>query len=372
MTGMLGDFNALQQAIAGSDTDAVVAMSPENVPYASGVLLWTQRFIRDRLALVVLPKEGDPTFITATNEEGYVREKTWIEDIRGYVQHRSSPIQVLAEVLREKGLSAGRIGIEPGYLSSEHYNELVNTLPEASFVSCEDLFSKVRMIKTPAELEVLKRAAVATEHALMATYSTAHAGETERNLVTRLGGNILQAGAELPAFLYLTVGPNTGHAHPDPTPLQVREGDLVKTDCGGYFSGYYSDIGRTAVVGKATPEQRSIYDRLMEVHRATIEVMRPGTPASEVFEVAAQGYRRVDIPFGLAFAGHGVGLYIHESPMLAANDHTLLQPNMVFAVETRVRWPGEQGFHIEDMVVINDDGPEIVTTFMNTNELMVL
>ena len=91
-----------------------------------------------------------------------------------------------------------------------------------------------------------------------------------------------------------------------------------------------------------------------------------------MFDVAAQGYRRVDIPFGLAFAGHGVGLYIHESPMLAANNHTMLQPNMVFAVETRVRWPSEQGFHIEDMVVINDDGPEIVTTFMNTNELMVL
>ena len=193
MPEILGNLTALQQAIADSDSDAVIAMSPENVPYASGVLLWTQRFIRDRLALVVLPKEGAPIFITATNEEGYVREKTWIEDVRGYVQHRASPIEVLADVLREKGMSAGRIGIEPGYLSFEHYTELINTLPEASFVSCEDLFSKVRMIKTSAELEVLRRGAVATEHALMATYSTVHAGESERNLVTRLGGNILQA-----------------------------------------------------------------------------------------------------------------------------------------------------------------------------------
>jgi len=354
MPDILSNLDALQQEIADSDFDAVIAMSPENVPYASGVLLWTQRTIRDRLALVVWPKEGEPTFIVATNEEGYVREKTWIKDVRGYVQHRSSPIQVLAEVLREKGLSAGRIGIEPGYLSADHYSELTSTLSEAQFLSCESLFSKVRMIKTPAELEVLTRGAVATEHALMATYSTVNTGETERNLVARLGGNILQSGAELPAFLYLTVGPNTGHAHPDPTPLQVREGDLIKTDCGGYFSGYYSDIGRTAVVGRASPEQRSIYDRLMEVHRATIAAMQPGTPASHVFEVASQGYRNVDIPFSLAFAGHGVGLYIHEAPMLAADDHTLLQPNMFFAVETRVRWPGEQGFHIEDMIVIRE------------------
>ena len=118
----------------------------------------------------------------------------------------------------------------------------------------ESLFSKVRMIKTPAELEVLTQGAVATEHALMATYATINPGEAERSLVARLGGNILQSGAELPAFLYLTVGPNTGHAHPDPTPLQVSYGDLIKTDCGGYFSGYYSDIGRTAVVGKASQE----------------------------------------------------------------------------------------------------------------------
>ena len=83
-------------------------MSPENVPYTSGVLLWTQRSIRDRLALVVWPKEGSPTLIVATQEEGYCREKGWIEDIRGYVQHVNSPIDVLAEVLQEKGLSAGR------------------------------------------------------------------------------------------------------------------------------------------------------------------------------------------------------------------------------------------------------------------------
>ena len=133
MTEMLGDSQALQQAIADSDADVVIAMSPENVPYASGVLLWTQRFIRDRLGLVVLPKEGEPVFITATNEEGYVREKTWIEDVRGYVQHRSSPVQVLADVLREKGLSAGRIAIEPGYLSSEHYRELVETPARSEF-----------------------------------------------------------------------------------------------------------------------------------------------------------------------------------------------------------------------------------------------
>ncbi len=373
MTEILGNLDELNREVAASDFDAIVAMSPENVPYTSGVLLWTQRTIRDRLALVVWPRDGDPTFIVATNEEGYVREKSWIGDIRGYVQHRESPIDVLADVLRERGLGAGRVGIEPSYLSADFHAELLSAMPEAQFAPCESLFERARMVKTPAEVELLTRAAVATERALMSTYSTAQPGDTERSLVNRLGAHILQAGADLPAFLYLTVGPNTGHAHPDPTDYVAREGDLLKTDCGGYFAGYYSDIGRTAVLGRATPEQRSVYSRLAEVHRETIESMRPGVPASHVFDVAARGYERVNIPFkGLAFAGHGVGLYIHEAPMLSADEHTELRPNMVFSVETRVRWPGREGYHIEDVVVIREDGPEWVTTFMPTSELMVI
>ena len=101
--------------------------------------------------------------------------------------------------------------------------------------------------------------------------------------------------------------------------------------------------------------------------------MNPGVEASQVFEVASRGYDRVGIPFeGLAFAGHGVGLYIHEAPMLSGDERTVLRPNMVFSVETRVRWPGREGYHIEDVVVIREDGPEWVTTFMDVGELMVV
>ena len=220
------------------------------------------------------PRRALPTLIVATQEEGYCREKGWIDDIRGYVQHVKSPIDVLAEVLQEKGLSAGRIGYEPSYLSVDFHKEMVAALPEAQFQACEKLLERVRMVKSDSEIEVLKRAAVATERALMATYSTIKPGDVESDLVARLGSEILRGGAELPAFLYLTTGPNTGHAHPDPTDYRIQPGDLVKTDCGGYFSGYYSDVARTAVLGKATPEQRSIYERIYQVHMETLDSMQ--------------------------------------------------------------------------------------------------
>ena len=372
MNETLGNLDSLRTAMDNGEFDAIIAMSPENVPYTAGVGIWSQKVIRDRLALVVWPREGEPTLIVATNEEGYVREKSWITDVRAYSQHQDSPIKLLSDVLQEKGMGAGRIGFEPAYLTTDYYLELLETMPEAKLESCEPMLQKVRMIKTDTEIDILCRAATSTERALMATYSTARPGEKERDLVARLGANILQSGAELPSFLFFTVGPNTGYAHPDPTDIELQPNDVLKADCGGWFSGYFSDIGRTVVVGKATDEQHSIYNRLAEVHRKTIATMAPGTPANEVFRQNKEFYKEADIEFNLPFAGHGLGLYIHEMPMLADYDGTPLAPNMVFAVETRVRWPGVEGFHIEDLVVIREDGPEIITKFMDTSRLMEL
>ena len=372
MNEILGNLDSLRSAMDNSEFDAIIAMSPENVPYTAGVGIWSQKVIRDRLALVVWPREAEPTLIVATNEEGYVREKSWITDVRAYSQHQDSPIKLLSDVLQEKGLGTGTIGFEPAYLTTDYYLELLATMPEAKFESCEPMLQKVRMIKTDAEIDLICRAATSTERALMATFSTARPGDKERDLVGRIGSNILQSGAELPSFLFFTIGPNTGYAHPDPTEIELQPNDVIKADCGGWYSGYFSDIGRTVVVGKATDSQHSIYSRLAEVHQKTIATMVPGTPANEVFRQNKEFYEEADIEFNLPFAGHGLGLYIHEMPMLADYDGTPLTTNMVFAVETRVRWPGVQGFHIEDLVVIREDGPEIITKFMDTSQLMEL
>jgi Xaa-Pro aminopeptidase len=372
MPNRYSNLEALKKEMAASDLDALVAISPENVTYATGSVIWTQRSLRDRLAMAVWPRGGEPTFLVAGQEAAYAKEQSWIKDIRSYVAHGDSPIGSLASALREKGLGAGRIGIELSYLSAAYQQELATAMPELQLVSCESLFHRARLVKTPGEVELLSKAAVATERALLATYATIQPGDRERALVGRLAENMLTAGADAPSFLYLAVGPNTGYAHPSPTDYAAQPGDLVKTDCGAFFSGYQSDIARTAVIGKASPEQRSIYERLVQVHARTIESMKPGVAAREVFRVAVEEYKRVNIPFSLAFAGHGLGLSGHEDLLLSADEGASLAPNMVFAVETRVRWPGKAGYHIEDLVVIEERGPKKVTTFMDTGELMEL
>ena len=139
MNEIIGNLDSLRTAMDDSEFDAIIAMSPENVPYTSGVGIWSQKVIRDRLALVVWPKDGEPTLSVATNEEGYVREKSWITAVIAYAQHAESPIRLLSLVLQEKGLGAARIGFEPAYLTTDYYLELLDTMPEAKFESCEPI-----------------------------------------------------------------------------------------------------------------------------------------------------------------------------------------------------------------------------------------
>ncbi|HBY96055.1 MAG: Xaa-Pro peptidase family protein [Ardenticatenaceae bacterium] len=369
MNEPFGNLERLNTFLADSDFDVVVAVSPENVPYTSGVFIWSQRGIRDRLALTVWPKSGKPTLIVCNIEEPQTREETFIKDLRSYEEFRTSPIELLADVVKEKGLAKGHIGIEMRYLSAHYWEQLRSLLPQATFDECDDLFAQVRMIKTEREIEVLTQAARGTERALLATCATIHKGETEKSMAQRLADNILLTGAGKVEFLYINAGPNTGYPHCDAASYQCRVGDIIKADCGGLYAGFTSDVARTAVIGRASNEQQSIYNRLVDVHQECLATARVGNRASDIFEVMKKGHERVKLPFPLPHAGHSTGLTAHEPPILNPFDHTVLQPNMMLYIETRVRWPGREGYHIEDLVLLTNDGPKIMTGAFNTSIL---
>jgi Xaa-Pro dipeptidase len=364
-----GNIARLEKILGQSELDAVVAMSPENTPYTSGVFIWSQRVIPDRLALVVWPQKGQPTLIVCSIEEPQARAESFIVDVRSYIEFKMSPIEALIDVLKEKGLENGRIGFESHYLSAHFFKEMSTALPDAKFVGCDQLFAEVRMIKTDEEIARLTHAAQRTERALLATYATIKAGETEKNMTDRLANYMMLAGAHAVNFLYINAGLNTGYPHCLGTSYQCNPGDIVKADCGATFDGYVSDVARTGVLGRASEEQRSIYARLLQIHRECIDLVRPGNRAADIFAAMQSGHQKADLPFPLPHAGHSVGLAGHETPILSPFDYTQLQPKMMFYVETRVRWLGKVGYHIEDLVLVNDGAPTVVTGFFGTDSL---
>lgn len=271
-----GNLARMQSLIEAGDFDAVVAVSPENVLYISDVFISTMVDIRDRLALIVWAKGRQPIFVLCQVEEGYVRQESWIEDIRTYKEFVTAPVDVLADVLDELGLARGRIGIETEYFGVQYHQSLMARLPNLTVGSCDMLFAEARMIKSQREREIMTAAFRGTEKALMETYAATKVGDTERDMAFRLCDGILRSGAEKVAFCHINAGPNTGFPHMDPSGNTVKKGDILKADTGGFYNRYYSNVGRTAKMGKPTDEDLSWWGRLRDIHHRIIDMVRPG------------------------------------------------------------------------------------------------
>src|ERR1051326_5453187 len=141
----------------------------------------------------------------------------------------------------------------------------------ATFVPAEPFFADMRSVKTADEVAAIALAAINTERALLATYATIRPGEPEESMRARLVSNLMLRGAESISFAFINAGGNSGFPHKIAGPYQCQSGDTVKSDVGGYWNGYVSDIGRTGIVGTPTERQADIWKRLREVQNATID-----------------------------------------------------------------------------------------------------
>lgn len=372
MCDVLGDLPRLQRAVRECAFDAVVAASPENVLYVSDAFVSTQVDIRDRLALVVWDGEHDPTFVLCQVEEGFVRQESWITDLRTYKEFVTSPIDVLADVLCERKLESGHIGVEMEYLAAGYLEQLRRRLPNATFGACEPIFDRTRMYKTPREREVLAEAFRGTERALKETFLATRPGDSERDMCFRLADGILRSGAESVAFTHINGGANTGFPHMDPSDYRVAPGDLLKADAGGRYRRYYSNVGRTAKLGPLTDEDRSWWQRLRAIHHAIIDCVRPGNTGRELFERATALHAEHDIPFPYAHNGHSLGLLVHEHPLISPHEEIAYEPGMMTTVETRVRWVGRGGYHMEDLIEVTDGAPRVRSDYFDNEAILVV
>ena len=367
----LGDIAGLQKAIDQSTFDAILIVSPENLCYASNVQLTSQIKIRDRLTILVWQKGQAPIMVICEVWEAMMRRKSWIQNFRTYREFSQRPTAVVAEVLRELKLERGRIGYEAEYLGGLYCDELRALLPDVRLQACDALLGRVRMFKTPRELEVLRAAYRGTANALMETFKATLAGQTERSIGRRLADNIMGSGADSVTTLIFGAGANTG-LHIEGSDYRVQSGDILKSDCGGLYSGYFSNVGRTAKLGQATAEDRSIWLRLREIQHELSAMLRPGVSGREIFERCAVMHKERNLPFPFGHNGHGVGLMIHEHPLIAPHEEMVYEPGMVSTVETRVRWPGKIGYHMEDLYLVTDGAPILLSDAFDNEEILAV
>lgn len=359
LRGKYTDINRIRQTITDSPYDAVIVTSPENTPYYSGFWNYDLRGIPERAHFVVWPGDGEPTWVVFERRLRNLQpEESFLSDIVSYQGEGLDSMRVVAEVLHAMGAAQGLIGIEGRNFSSGHFMELQRLLPKARFEDALKLLESVRLIKTPAEVELLLRMASWTSAAINAAFATAKPGDTERLIAARMQFELLARGADLIAFPVFGAGERSGVFHPLASDHVLESGMVLKTDFGGLCDGYYSDLARTAVVGRATDRQRDLHARVTEIKHRIVAGIRPGMLASEVAGIGRHAYEDLGLEYKGNVLGHSIGLGIHESPQIYPWVDEPILPGMVMMIEIGITDYPNDSFHVEDMVLINEHGAE--------------
>lgn len=351
--------------------DGMVFTKAANLMYFTGytTTLYNSQF---RPFLAVFPASGDPVLIVPNLEYGGAVKTTWIEDVRMWGNTKGcagkDPVELLQAVMVEKGLSRSKVGIELGNghrlgMTMEQYMRLRELLPGVEFVDSSNAIWDVRMVKSPAEIEYIRKSCQANDMGFQAAVDAIRQGATEKEVACAMARAMVEGGA-VPDFLTVAAGPNR-YDMMNPYASEsvvIRDGDMVVMDFGCRYEGYYSDVTRGVFVGKVHPRAAELYKAVRDINEHALEAAKPGNPISAIDAAAEKRIRELGYAdLMLHRTGHALGLEVHENPSIGPTEHTPLKEGMVLAVEPGLYDFSVGAFRIENNIVITKDGFEYLT-----------
>lgn len=262
-------------------------------------------------------------------------------------------------ILSERGVS--EVVLEES-LPAVDYLRAVNAFD--SVVLDAQALSALRAVKSVSELAAVEQAGRISSAALTQCVGEIRLGMTERQIARELEARFVSAGADGTAFdSIVAAGENSAIPHHRPTDRPLGAGDLLIIDCGAMMEGYRADMTRTFIAGAEPQEwQREIHEVVLEAHARGVDALRAGRDASEIDRIVREWV--AGRGFGPQFAhgtGHGVGLDIHEWPLLVTGGAGSICAGMALTVEPGVYLAGRGGVRVEDTVVVTDGAPRILT-----------
>jgi len=369
-------WNRARELMRAQKMDALLVTEEKNYIYFTGHRSQQNPIDKIRPYLFVLPVSGNPVAVVMPFEEGFVRQATWVEDVRTYALFKHT--DVLVGTLTELGLNGARIGAELGReqyleLSYNDFVDLQGRLPRARFVDAAELLLTLRMIKSPAEVALCRTACEITARAMERTFPALKEGMTEREVARILRTHLMDEGAESIDFLALASGTDfTRGKISMATERRLQRGDTVTIDTGVEVKGYCSDVTRMAVVGAPSREQREMYRTMLDVQRQCFAALQPGNRAEDAMKVCREELvRRKMQTQQVGRIGHGVGLECTEYPSLALGEDIRLEPGMIFACNPNYVTP-VGFFNSEENLVITPTGNDVLSRPEAREEISVI
>ncbi len=354
----------LRERMERRQLDAVIIADPENLMYLTDYQTTGYSFFQ---ALVV-PLDDEPLMITRQMEESNVHARTWVEQTRPYPD-TGDAIQRLYDSLTDLGLHDKCVGYERNsYFFPAYQQDRIQTaFDNGRLLDCFGIVEEGRLRKSAFEIEVMRRAATATEAGMRAGVESVHEGVSENEIAGEICGAMFKAGGEYPAVLpYVASGPRTMIGHATWEGRKVGPGEHVFLEVGGCYRRYHTAMMRTVVLDEASPSMRHAERRIQDALRAVHEGVRPGVTVSDVDlwvrkilsdnEVGAILITRSGYSIGIAFPPSWDEGYILS---LKAGDQTALEEGMTFHVITWL-WgvDGDKTMGISDTIRVTEDGCE--------------
>ncbi len=341
--------------------DAVVISDPENLMYLTDYQTTGYSFFQ---ALVV-PLADEPFMITRAMEESNIHARTWVEETRPYPD-TGDAIQMLVESMREFGLHGKNIGYERNsyFFPAYHQDSIHTTFLEGRLLDCFGIVEEGRVCKSKAEIEIMKKAARATECGMKAGLEAAAAGVTENEIGAAICDAMFRIGGEPPAVLpYVTSGPRTMIGHATWEGRTVQPGEHVFLEIAGCFRRYHTAMMRTVVLGDLSPSMEHAQERMKHALKELKSVLRPGMTVSDADnlvrniisdnEVGARLITRSGYSIGIAFPPSWDEGYIIS---LKQGDSRVLKEGMTFHI---IPWmwgvDGNKTVGISDTIYVTAD-----------------
>lgn len=384
LTATMISQKKLHQKLEAENIDVIVASSPQNVFYLSGLQSLSQDLLGERaFAIQTIDGEGPMVILPAVDasivvdtdldyEQVYTygsfylyegenmadadREVLALKNNRNY----DSPIEALLAAVDPLTDEVSTIAFEQTGLSPDENDTLETELDFAELRATEEICSDLRRVKSDEEIQRLRRSVEVNQESIMAAVEEMESGMTERELASIYQQNLVSRGAE-PLFTVVGFGPHGAYPHAVPGDREIQEGDLVRFDVGCTYDNYSSDIARTFAFREADENHRRKYEVLNQSMNRSIELLEDGITAEEVFEGTIEYIREegaeVFNSFDRNHFGHGIGIDVYDPPTINQEpDH--ISAGMVMCVEPPYYELGTGGIQVEDEVLVTEEGVE--------------
>ena len=369
--GLPFDAGRLDELLDGAGIDVLVVSSKHNIQYLLGGYrffffdhfdaIGLSRYLP--LLVYVRGKPADAAYF-GNPMEGYEEAlgKFWTPRVeKGW---GSVPVtEQAAAFVASLGKQRGRIGVERAFLPADAEEALRRALPDAEIVEAVVPLERLRAIKTPQELDLLRTASERVVDAMLTVMAGHRPGATKLELTEALRREEVQRGLNF-EYCLITAGTSTNRA---PSGQVWGEGDILSLDSGGNYKGYIGDLCRMAIQGEPDSELEDLLGEIEAIQQAARSPIRAGARGGDIFAAAEPLVRQSSHGNTLDFVAHGMGLISHEAPRLTSNGPVPypgddadrpLAAGMVLSIETTLAHPRRGFIKLEDTVAVTEDGWE--------------